>query len=120
MADVAENISAAVNATDAAAPAIDDTGYFVAYGALFIMAVVPIYIGSFMSLLKTKHEAMTNKEAAMFPVYASGTLFGLYLLFKVLSQSTCLNLSVAASCAHSPLVHTLASCSQPSSLGRST
>jgi len=27
---------------------------------------------------------MTNKDAAMFPVYLSGYLFGLYLLFKII------------------------------------
>ena len=31
-------------------------------------------------------EKMTQKDAAMFPVYLSGYLFGLYLLFKVLDK----------------------------------
>jgi minor histocompatibility antigen H13 len=66
---------------------VDETGFFVAYGALFTMAIVPIYVGSYISARKTSHEAMTSKEAAMFPVYASGTLFGLYLLFKVRARS---------------------------------
>jgi minor histocompatibility antigen H13 len=29
-------------------------------------------------------EKMTNKDAAMFPVYLSGYLFGLYMLFKII------------------------------------
>ena len=29
-------------------------------------------------------EKMTHKDAAMFPVYLSGYLFGLYLLFKII------------------------------------
>ena len=76
------------NTSSTGAVDTDETGFFVAYGALFAMAVVPIYVGSYQSLLKTSHEAMTQKEAAMFPVYASGTLFGLYLLFKVLARIT--------------------------------
>jgi minor histocompatibility antigen H13 len=29
---------------------------------------------------------MTKKDAAMFPVYLSGYLFGLYLLFKLIDK----------------------------------
>ena len=62
----------------------DETGFFLAYGALFIMAVVPIYIGSWTSLGKKQEaQTITHKEAAMFPIYASAALFGLYLVFKV-------------------------------------
>jgi minor histocompatibility antigen H13 len=32
------------------------------------------------------NEAMSKKDAAMFPVYLSGYLFGLYLLFKVVEK----------------------------------
>jgi minor histocompatibility antigen H13 len=32
-------------------------------------------------------EKMTQKDAAMFPVYLSGYLFGLYLLFKVFDKT---------------------------------
>jgi minor histocompatibility antigen H13 len=33
------------------------------------------------------NEQMTNKDAAMLPVYLSGYLFGIYLLFKLLDKA---------------------------------
>lgn len=38
-------------------------------------------------------ERMTHKDAAMFPIIASGALFGLYIFFKVIH---CSNSSLAA------------------------
>lgn len=76
-------LAGALNAT-AAAVVQDETGFFVAYGALFLMAVVPIYVGSYLSLTSEKQESMTHKDAAMFPLYASAALFSLYLLFTYL------------------------------------
>ena len=48
MADAVVN--ATVEAVQAAAADIGDTGLYVAYAALLIMAVVPIWIGSHLSL----------------------------------------------------------------------
>jgi len=63
-----------------------------AYSAIVTMAVIPIYIGSFLSLRKEKplngsqEGPMTNKDAYMFPIIGSGVLFGLYILFRVFSK----------------------------------
>jgi minor histocompatibility antigen H13 len=66
-------------------------GLFIAYASLLVMALVPIVIGSFRSVKhRTKQqetgeqiEIMSTKDALMFPVIASGTLFGIYLVFQV-------------------------------------
>ncbi|EFA80633.1 peptidase A22B family protein [Heterostelium album PN500] len=58
------------------------TGLMVAYAAIWTMAIVPIYIGSYMSLKDTTSESMTKSDAWAFPLFGSVFLFGLYLLFK--------------------------------------
>ena len=86
---VAENAS---NATESfkASP----EGLFLAYSSLAIMALIPIIVGSFKSV---KHqstqkssgeeiETMSTKEAMLFPVVASCTLFGIYIVFQVFSK----------------------------------
>uniref|UniRef100_A0A1S4KYI2 Uncharacterized protein n=2 Tax=Ixodes scapularis TaxID=6945 RepID=A0A1S4KYI2_IXOSC len=71
----------------------------VAYVSIMLMAFFPIIFGSFKSVTHQKKqkatsvficsqesgekpETMTRKDAAMFPVIASGALFGLYIFFK--------------------------------------
>uniref|UniRef100_A0A1I8H1F8 Minor histocompatibility antigen H13 n=1 Tax=Macrostomum lignano TaxID=282301 RepID=A0A1I8H1F8_9PLAT len=68
-------------------------GFLLAYSSLFTMAIVPIIIGSLQSVAANKLnketgevETMTSKDAAMFPLYASGALFGIYLFFKLISK----------------------------------
>lgn len=57
-------------------------------GMLLLMAVVPIFMGSHRSLTATEDiapedmEIMTKGDAAMFPVFASGALFTMYMCFK--------------------------------------
>jgi minor histocompatibility antigen H13 len=67
----------------------------VAYAAIVTMAVVPIYIGAWLSLYRKhapkeadepKEETMTAKDAYMFPIMGSAVLFSLYLLFKFLDK----------------------------------
>ena len=68
-------------------------GLALAYASLFLMAVVPIVWGSFRSI--TYHrtskengeevEMMSTKDVYMFPIMASGMLFGIYLVVKFLS-----------------------------------
>jgi len=64
----------------------------VAYSAIVTMALVPIYIGSYLSLHRKntkegeREEAMTKKDAYMFPIIGSGVLLGLYILFQVFSK----------------------------------
>ncbi|KAK8770877.1 hypothetical protein V5799_025878, partial [Amblyomma americanum] len=65
-------------------------GQAVAYTSIMLMAFFPIVFGSFKSVTHQrkqkesgeKPETMTRKDAAMFPVIASGALFGLYIFFK--------------------------------------
>ncbi|XP_064486794.1 minor histocompatibility antigen H13-like [Ornithodoros turicata] len=69
-------------------------GMAVAYSSIVIMALFPIVYGSFKSVTHQrkqkesgeKPETMTRKDAAMFPVIASGALFGLYIFFKLFSK----------------------------------
>nr|ACO10472.1 Minor histocompatibility antigen H13 [Caligus rogercresseyi] len=73
-------------------------GMILAYGALLIMALVPIFVGSFRSVTSHKKqkedsartgekpETMTTYDAAMFPLIASSALFGLYIFFQIFSK----------------------------------
>jgi len=73
-------------------------GMMVAYGSLVIMALIPIFLGSFRSVdsqreQKENHEktgerpeTMTRKDAMMFPIIASCALFGLYIFFHIFSK----------------------------------
>ncbi|XP_064626281.1 minor histocompatibility antigen H13-like [Lineus longissimus] len=69
-------------------------GMAMAYGSLFIMALIPIFFGSFRSVKFHKAqkesgeatETMTHKDAAMFPIIASCFLFGLYIFFQIFSK----------------------------------
>jgi len=61
-------------------------GILVAYVAIIVMAMVPIWIGSHQSLEQKMVETMKAKDAYMFPVVGSCVLFGLYLLFKLFSK----------------------------------
>ncbi|CAG8546162.1 1669_t:CDS:2 [Funneliformis mosseae] len=82
-----------------------ETGLLIAYTALGIMAVVPIYYGSFSSVkwpkkanFKRSHdtesssedesssESLSTEDAYMFPVFGSIVLFSLYLVFKLLDK----------------------------------
>ncbi|XP_045159100.1 minor histocompatibility antigen H13-like [Mercenaria mercenaria] len=82
----AENVTAKIPATP--------EGMFVAYSSLVIMALVPIFLGSFRSVRYHKEqkdsgekpETMSSKDAAMFPIIASCTLFGIYLVFQIFSK----------------------------------
>lgn len=63
---------------------------FVAYASLGIMAVLPIYIGSFESIpdpsVKKERETMRKEDAYWFPVIGSVVLFSFYLLFTFFSK----------------------------------
>ncbi|XP_076440631.1 signal peptide peptidase-like [Babylonia areolata] len=86
----------AANATTKVPATIE--GMSIAYTSLFIMAIVPIFIGSFRSVKYhqeqkiasqnsgEKPETMSSKDAAMFPLIASGTLLGIYIVFKIFSK----------------------------------
>ncbi|KAF0289042.1 Minor histocompatibility antigen H13 [Amphibalanus amphitrite] len=95
--EVVENITEAVKNGTGKVPATPE-GMAIAYGSLVIMALLPIFFGSFRSIKhhadqkenceKTgeKPERMTQKDAAMFPIIASCALFGIYIVFKIFSK----------------------------------
>jgi len=71
------------------------TDLSIAYSAILTMAVLPIYIGSHISLHlkfnkspdeREEDKILTPKDAYMFPLIASGFLFGLYIIFKMFSK----------------------------------
>ena len=92
-----EVLETVVNGTSGKIPSSPE-GMAVAYGGLLIMALIPIFYGSFRSVKshaeqkenseKTgeKPETMTTKDAAMFPLIASAALFGLYVFFQIFSK----------------------------------
>ncbi|XP_033208137.1 minor histocompatibility antigen H13 [Belonocnema kinseyi] len=96
IAQAAENLTKNANIT-AKIPATPE-GMAIAYGSLIIMAVLPIFFGSFRSVRhhkeQQKHfeasgekpETMSHKEAAMFPLISSVALFGLYVFFQIFSK----------------------------------
>lgn len=70
----------------------------IAYGSLVVMALIPIFLGSFRSVDSQKEqkdnhertgerpETMTQKDAMMFPLIASCALFGLYMIFNIFGK----------------------------------
>ncbi|XP_047141957.1 minor histocompatibility antigen H13 isoform X1 [Hydra vulgaris] len=69
-------------------------GLLLAYVSLVVMALLPIWYGSFRSVVFNKKqkesgekvESMSKKDAAMFPIVASCALFGLFLFFKFFNK----------------------------------
>jgi len=84
----------AKNGTLSGRAAATPHGLLLAYISLVIMAVIPIWFGSFKSVIFNKKqkesgekiESMSKKDAAMFPIIASCALFGLYIFFKLFSK----------------------------------
>ena len=92
--DLVVNLTDSVNGTNATERfQASNEGMVVAYGSLLLMALFPIVVGSFKSVKHVTHqkkhgksedvEVMTNKDAMMFPVYGSGVLLGIYLVFRL-------------------------------------
>nr|CAD7198831.1 unnamed protein product [Timema douglasi] len=91
--NVKENLTENATNTTSKIPATPE-GMAVAYGSLVIMALFPIFFGSFRSVKHHKEqkvlyqesgekpETMSHKEALMFPFMASIALFGLYIFFQ--------------------------------------
>lgn len=88
------NETTATNATLTGRAAAKPEGLLLAYMSLVVMAVIPIWFGSFKSVIFNKKqresgekiESMSKKDAAMFPIIASCALFGLYVFFKIFSK----------------------------------
>ncbi|XP_015606961.1 minor histocompatibility antigen H13 [Cephus cinctus] len=97
VAQAQENITGNVNATTTRVPSTPE-GMAIAYGSLIVMAILPIFFGSYRSVRHHKEqqkkfedsgekpETLSQKEAVMFPLVASGALFGLYLFFQIFSK----------------------------------
>nr|CAD7410363.1 unnamed protein product [Timema poppensis] len=95
--NVKENLTENATNTTSKIPATPE-GMAVAYGSLVIMALFPIFFGSFRSVKHHKEqkvlyqesgekpETMSHKEALMFPFMASIALFGLYIFFQIFSK----------------------------------
>ncbi len=64
----------------------DNVAIFVTYTAIILMASVCVWYGSRLSLDVMPTENMSSKDAYMFPIIGSATLFGLYLLFRYFSK----------------------------------
>ncbi|KAK3884598.1 hypothetical protein Pcinc_011154 [Petrolisthes cinctipes] len=93
VAPILENVTqAAVNGTGK--PPSTPEGMALAYSSLVVMALIPIFCGSFRSVKHQqqqkaageKVDTMTSKDAALFPLIASCALFGLYIVFTVFSK----------------------------------
>ncbi|XP_028171819.1 minor histocompatibility antigen H13 [Ostrinia nubilalis] len=91
--DIGDSVRESVkNATEKVPSSIE--GIAIAYLSLVVMAILPIFFGSFRSVkyLKEqkesgeKHETMSNKDALMFPLIASCALFALYIFFQFFSK----------------------------------
>jgi minor histocompatibility antigen H13 len=90
---------------------MNNTGLFIAYGAVLSMAVVPIFAGSVASIRGMKRpenapkrqkidspledsddedegesESLSTSDAYMFPVIGSGVLLSMYLVFRYLDK----------------------------------
>ncbi|XP_015172480.1 PREDICTED: minor histocompatibility antigen H13 [Polistes dominula] len=89
-----ENVTEKNNGTSPSTP----EGIAIAYGSLVIMAILPIFFGSFRAVKHHKEQqqhykangeqpdTMSLMEAAMFPVISSFTLFSLYILYKIFTK----------------------------------
>lgn len=85
----AENVSETNTTSAGARTPSTPEGMAVAYGSLVLMALLPIFFGSYRSVnyhKDKKPEKMTKKDAAMFPIMASLALFSLYIVFKLFSK----------------------------------
>lgn len=89
VAEVVDNITSNVTSI----PTTPE-GQALAYSSLVIMALLPIFYGSFRSINAIeqqkdsgeKAEIISRSDAMKFPLFASATLFGIYMFFKVISQ----------------------------------
>ncbi|KAJ8940128.1 hypothetical protein NQ314_010837 [Rhamnusium bicolor] len=88
VAQATENLTENVTNSTKKTPSTPE-GMAVAYGSLVIMALLPIFFGSYRSVIyhkEKKPEKMTKKDAAIFPIMASCALFALYIVFKLFSK----------------------------------
>jgi len=58
----------------------------IAYVAILLMALAPIWIGAHKSLTQKATESLSSSDAWKFPLVGSTVLFGFYILFKIFSK----------------------------------
>lgn len=63
-----------------------ENAIFITYAVIITSASLCVWIGSVLSITQAQTESMSQKDAYMFPVIGSATLFGLYVLFKMFSK----------------------------------
>ncbi|XP_076292062.1 signal peptide peptidase isoform X2 [Lasioglossum baleicum] len=99
--EIVAQISENVTEKNASAPGrIPSTpeGMAIAYGSLIIMAVLPIFFGSYRAVKhhmeqqgryeeKGVPETMTSTDAVLFPFICSISLFGLYVMYKICPEN---------------------------------
>jgi len=80
-------------------PSYKDSMTYFGCLAIILMALFPIYIGSYLSLYNAitnrsqdEREKLTATDAWMFPLIGSASLLGLYILFKVFQLTEYVNL----------------------------
>ncbi|XP_043522208.1 minor histocompatibility antigen H13 [Frieseomelitta varia] len=93
----AENLTENNEAITGRIPSTSE-GMVLAYGSLIIMAILPIFFGSYRAVKHHKEQqqqckksgeqpdTMSRKEAAIFPFISSITLVGLYVLYKIFAK----------------------------------
>jgi len=89
-----ETLKNATNGTENEKFKATTEGLALAYSSLVVMALLPIIIGSFKSVKHQKRqqesgeeiETMSTREAMLFPLIASCTLFGIYVVFQIFSK----------------------------------
>ena len=85
-----------------------ENAIFIAYGALVVLALIPIYAGSFASVKtvivfpviaqpstdkkESISEVLSFEDAKMFPLYGSVSLLSLYVICMSLDSNTQLNI----------------------------
>ncbi|XP_053983557.1 minor histocompatibility antigen H13 [Hylaeus anthracinus] len=94
VAQISENVTKNDDPTTKRLPSSPE-GMAIAYGSLIIMAILPIFFGSYRAVKHHKEtqlqyeqsgqqpEKMSRKEAMIFPFISSFTLASLYLLYKI-------------------------------------
>ena len=73
-------------AAEAVAVVANEHAIFITYTVIVTLASVCVWYGSRLSLDVMPTENMSSADAMKFPLIASCSLFGLYLLFKYFSK----------------------------------
>ena len=96
-AQVSENVTENNDSLTGRIPSTPE-GMAIAYGSLIIMAILPIFFGSYRAVKHHKEQqqqykesgeqpdTMSRKDAVIFPFISSFTLVGLYVVYKIFAK----------------------------------